>query len=173
MRIPKQHAVREILCSRIKLLIFTFFSMERIRTLSFLVSYFRGWNFHSSSCGLISNTNFIAYLWPWRSHPRNYTKTQLRSSPSVVKHLTHYNDVIMSMTTSQITCVSIVYSTVCSSADHRKHQSPASLAFVQGIHRWPVNSPHKWPVARKMFPLDDIIMIRRLMLHCEKSARIW
>ena len=26
------------------------------------------------------------------------------------------------------------------------------------IHRWPVNSPHKWPVTRKMFPFDDIIM---------------
>ena len=27
-----------------------------------------------------------------------------------------------------------------------------------GIHRWPVNSPHKWPVTRKMFPFDDVIM---------------
>ena len=34
----------------------------------------------------------------------------------------------------------------------KKHQSFASLAFVQGIHRWPVNSPHKWRVTRKMFP---------------------
>ena len=30
--------------------------------------------------------------------------------------------------------------------------------FVQGIHRRPVNSPHKWPVTRKMFPFDDVIM---------------
>ena len=44
---------------------------------------------------------------------------------------------------SQITGVSIVYSTVCSGADQRKHQSFASLAFVRGIHRWPVNSSHK------------------------------
>ena len=43
-------------------------------------------------------------------------------------------------------------------ADQRKHQSSASLAFVWGIHRGPVNSPHKWPVARKMFPFDDVIM---------------
>ena len=43
-------------------------------------------------------------------------------------------------------------------ADQRKHQSSASLAFVRGIHRWPVNSPHKRPVTRKMFPFDDIIM---------------
>ena len=34
-----------------------------------------------------------------------------------------------------------------------------SLAFVQGIHRWPVNFPHKWPVTRKMFPFDDVIML--------------
>ena len=24
--------------------------------------------------------------------------------------------------------------------------------------RWPINFPHKWPVARKMFPFDDVIM---------------
>ena len=40
----------------------------------------------------------------------------------------------------------------------KKHQSSASLAFVLGIHRWPVNSPHKWQVTRKMFPFDDVIM---------------
>ena len=62
----------------------------------------------------------------------------------------------MSMMASQITDVSIVYSTVCSGADQRKHQSSALLAFVRGIHRWPVNSPHKGPVTRKMFPFDDV-----------------
>ena len=51
---------------------------------------------------------------------------------------------------SQITSLAIVYSTDYSGADQRKHQSSASLAFVRGIHRWPVNSPHKWPVTRKM-----------------------
>ena len=63
---------------------------------------------------------------------------------------------------SQITSPTIVYSTVNSDANQRKHQSSASLAFVRGIHRWPVNSPHKWPVTRKMFPLDDVIMINPL-----------
>ena len=43
-------------------------------------------------------------------------------------------------------------------ANQRKHQSSASLAFVRGIHREPVNSPHKWPVTRKMSPFDDVIM---------------
>ena len=61
---------------------------------------------------------------------------------------------------SQITSLTIVYSTVYSEADQRKHQSSASLAFVWGIHRGPVNSPHKWPVTRKMFPFDDVIMMK-------------
>ena len=42
--------------------------------------------------------------------------------------------------------------------DQRKHQNPASLAFVRGIHRWPVNPPHKWPLTRQLFPFDDVIM---------------
>ena len=71
--------------------------------------------------------------------------------------LKHYTDVIMGATAFQITSPTIVYSTVYSGADQRKHQSSASLAFVRGIHRGPVNSPHKWPVTRKMFPLDGVI----------------
>ena len=70
----------------------------------------------------------------------------------------HYNDVIMGTMTSQITSLTIVYSTVYSGWDQRKHQSSASLAFVRGIHWWPVNSPHKGPVTRKMFPIDEVIM---------------
>ena len=45
------------------------------------------------------------------------------------------------------------------SGDQRKHQSSTSLAFVRGINRSPVNSLHKKPVTRKMFPFDDIIMV--------------
>ena len=66
----------------------------------------------------------------------------------------------MSVIASQITSLTIVYSIVYSDADQRKHQSSASLAFVRGIHRGPVNSPHKWPVTRKMFPFDDVIVYR-------------
>ena len=68
------------------------------------------------------------------------------------------HDVIMSEIASPITGASIVYPTVCSTVDQRKHQSSAWLAFVRGIHRWPVNSPHKGPVMRKIFPFDDVIM---------------
>ena len=68
----------------------------------------------------------------------------------------HYSDVIMSPMDSQNTSLTIVYSTVYS--DQRKHQSTASLAFVSEIHQWPVNSPQKGPVTRRMFPFDDVIM---------------
>ena len=71
---------------------------------------------------------------------------------------THYNDVIMGAMVYQITSLMIVYSIVYSDADQRKHQSSPPLAFVRGIHRGPVNSPHKWPVTRKMFPFRDVIM---------------
>ena len=72
--------------------------------------------------------------------------------------LVQYSDVIMGMIASQITSLTIVYSTVYSDADQRKHQSSVSLAFVRGIHRGPVNSSHKWPVVREIFPFDDVIM---------------
>ena len=64
---------------------------------------------------------------------------------------THYFDHIMGAMASQITSIMTVFSTVLSGAEQRKHQSSASLAFVWGIQRWSVNSPHKWPVTRKYF----------------------
>ena len=67
----------------------------------------------------------------------------------------HYSEVVMDTIASQITSLTIVYLTVHSDADQRKHQSSAPLAFVRGIHR---DSPHKWPVTRKMVPFDDVIM---------------
>ena len=70
----------------------------------------------------------------------------------------HYNDVRMSTMASQSTSTSMVCLIICSGADRRKHQSSVSLAFVRGIHRWLVNSLHKGPVTRKMFPFDDVIM---------------
>ena len=66
----------------------------------------------------------------------------------------------MSYMASQITSISTVWSVVCSGAHRRKHQTSALLAFVRGNHRRPVNSPHKGPVTRKMFPFDDVIMIQ-------------
>ena len=62
---------------------------------------------------------------------------------------THHSDAITSAMASQITGVSIVYSVV----HQRKHQSFASLAFVRGIHRWPMESPHKGQWRQKRFHL--------------------
>ena len=97
----------------------------------------------------------------------------------------HYSDVIMDAMVSQITSLTTVYATVYSGADQRKHLRSASLAFVRGIHRWPVNSPHKWPVTRKFFPFDDGIMftiahvlrvgflvIQQIHVYCEIWADV-
>ena len=64
----------------------------------------------------------------------------------------------MSATASQFTTLTIVDSTIYLGTDQSKHQSSALLAFVRGIHWWPVNSLHKGPVMRKMFPFDGVIM---------------
>ena len=93
----------------------------------------------------------------------------------------HYNDVIMGTIASEITSLTIVFSTVYSEADQRKHESSASLAFVRGIHRGPVNSPHKWPVTRKIIPFDDVIMWEEQNVaqwpglrqgHCHSGSRV-
>ena len=33
------------------------------------------------------------------------------------------------------------------------------------IHRWPVNSPHTWPVTRKMFSFDDVIICAEILIY--------
>ena len=68
---------------------------------------------------------------------------RLSAGKRLTTRLYHYNDVIMSVMASQITSVSIVCLTACSGTDQGKYHSSASLAFVRGIHRWPVNSLHK------------------------------
>ena len=83
----------------------------------------------------------------------------------------HYNDAIMSPMAFQITSLTIVYSIVYSGADQRKYQSFASLAFVRGIHRWPVNFPHKGLVTGKMFPFDDVTMQKWFIVYGTKITR--
>ena len=54
------------------------------------------------------------------------------------------------------------HSTVYLGADEKKTPKTPKLRVIDlcvGTHRWPVNSPHKWPVARKMLPFDDVIMV--------------
>ena len=98
----------------------------------------------------------VKISWHFVKFPDNFLTLRKFISPwHFPNGYEHYNDVIMSAITSQITSLTIVYSIVYSDTDQRKLQSSASLAFVRGIHRGPVNS---WPVTRKMFPFDDGIM---------------
>ena len=98
---------------------------------------------------------------------RNIPSIPLSQQPLINKYdrtqaaAIHYINVKMGAMASRITGASMVCSTVWSAADQRKHLSSAWLADVRGIKRWPANSPHnthKWPVTRKMFPSDDVIM---------------
>ena len=110
---------------------------------------------HHCSGHYIGNLSYLLNHWnsfKHRTPPDNTTNTQFP----------YYTDVIMGAIASQIISLTVVYSTVYSDADQRKDQSSTSLAFVRGIHRGPVDSPHKWPVTRKMFPFDDVIMIHNL-----------
>ena len=59
---------------------------------------------------------------------------------------------------SQITSLMIVYSTVYQTQIKENIKAARHWPFMWVIHRWPVNSPHKWPVTRKMFPFHDVIM---------------
>ena len=115
-----------------------------------LSKQWRGWWFETQPLSLWRHCNGFTYFL--------FAVFSVCAHPQWRNMWLHYSDVIMDPIASQITSLAIVYSIVYSDADQRKHQSSASLAFVQGIHRRPVNSPHKWPVPRKMSPFDDVIM---------------
>ena len=99
-----------------------------------------GWWFETPSYSLWRNRimqRLIKHLKLWWSDWNS-----IRISQVIINYLiNHYSDVIMGTMASQTISPTIVYSTVYSGADQRKHQSSAPLAFVRGIHRWPANSP--------------------------------
>ena len=98
---------------------------------------------------------FAEKLSPGEYHETSLAdKSILIHTITLVKHH-HYADVIMDTIGSQITSLLIVYSTIYSDTDQRKHPSSASLTFVRGIHWGQVNYPHKWIVTRKMFPFQN------------------
>ena len=89
--------------------------------------------------------------------------------------VTHHHEITTSAMMSQITGIWTVCSLVCSGAHQRNHQSSVLLTFVRGIHQWLVDSPHKGPVTRKMFPFDYIIMIRSgtALQHLVPVGLLW
>ena len=88
----------------------------------------------------------------------------------------HYSDIIMTTIASQ---------------NHQPHHcllnrlfgrrsKKASKLRVTGlcVGNSPVNSPHKWPVTRKMFPFDDVIMMiwyspQSYQLTTWRSKAVW
>ena len=78
---------------------------------------------------------------------------QIRASYGVTRPQ-HYNDVIMTTMASEITSLTVVYSTLYS----KKTSNLCVTGLCVGNSPGPVNSPHKGPVTRKMFPFDDDIM---------------
>ena len=80
----------------------------------------------------ISNilSNSCSSLIPWKACDFEFLEK--------VEQHTHYSDVIVGTIASQITSLTIVYSTVYSDTDQRKYQSSASLAFVREFtgDRW-------------------------------------
>ena len=131
---------------------------------------FPGNSLYTTASGLKYAWTFPMALKEMRLEPQSRRWPELLFDPTWPRRLflikmslevinVHYCDAIMSAMASQITSLTIVNPSLCWDTDQRDHQSSASLAFVQGIHRRPVNAPHKWPVTRKMFPFDDVIML--------------
>ena len=115
--------------------------------ISYTIMYLLTFDIHTNLSSLTCNDNGQNAIQLWARIMLYHINTD-----------DHYNDVIMGAIAFQITSLAIVYLTVYSDADRGKPQSSAPLDFVRGIRRWPVNSPHKWPVTRKMFPFVDVIM---------------
>ena len=83
--------------------------------------------------------------------------------------LYHYNDVIMGAIASQITSLTIVYSTIYSDEDQRKKfKAPRPWPLCGSL----LNSPHKWQVTRKMFPFDDVIMLHGFITGTGESLSL-
>ena len=102
----------------------------------------------SVPCGDDGSSAVVTWPYPWRNHLKmtkcyNITLQWCHNGRDGVSNHRHLD----------------CSPTVCSGADQRKHQSCASLTFVRGINRSPVNSPHKGPVTRKIFLFHDVIMI--------------
>ena len=145
--------------------LYLLFSVYQDRAQTIFQQPFHGWKYCNVSLVInpIEYYYMRSYYWFVTICTCNILMIDLKSiSTSNAFRCAHYNDVIMGAIASQITSLTIVFSTVYSDTDQRKHQSSASLAFVCGIHRRPVNSPHKGPVTRKMFPFDDVMMLRTL-----------
>ena len=101
------------------------------------------------------------------NYGRDFARSKFRMSFGKISYIAtaprHYSDIILGEMASQITSLTIIYSTVYSGADQRKHQSSASLAFVRVIHQCG-EIPAQMARNAEMLPFDDVVMfyIRRI-----------
>ena len=145
----KMAAILQTIFSKCILSTLTFWTLIQILPLFEVCCW--GSNWLSISFGTVYA--LVIKQW-WFISPTDTGIARLASVKWSLLTVSHYSDVITGTMASQITSLTIVYSTVQSGTHQRKRQSSASLAFVWGIHR----SPHKRPVMRKMFPFDDVII---------------
>ena len=76
----------------------------------------------------------------------------------------------MGVMASQITSLTFFTQSCIQEQIKESNQSSPTLAFARGIHRGPVNSPHKGPVTRKMFPFDGVIM--KIFVMCALRVKM-
>ena len=103
------------------------------------------------------NTNVQrTHHWHWNRYRTEITRG------SYFQNVTHYSDVMTDAMASQITSLPIVNSTVYSGADKGKTSKLRVTGLLRGIHRWPVSSPHKCPVTRKMLRHHEMYLLRHV-----------
>ena len=97
----------------------------------------------------------VLYSRRWRGSRTRVVVWGGRRLERTVRESIHYSNVIMSTTTSQSPALRLCTQPFIAEENIK---APHHWSYVRGIHRSPVNSPHKGPVTRKMFQFDDVIM---------------
>ena len=140
-----RYDLRQIHCRLSRMVISTSFC-----SLSSEISYLLGWGYFFFFYKIVVyHFKFPgSQHWLWSEIRDNGLAASPYLSQCWSSLLTHYNDVIMGAIASQITSLTIVYSTIYSDADQGNIKAP---------RHWPLCG--EWPVTRKIFPFDDVIMV--------------
>ena len=87
------------------------------------------------------------------------------------RNFSHYSDVLMSTTASQITGVSVIYSNICSGRS-KKTSKLRVTGLWAGISPVTGEFPLKGPIVGKMFPFDDG-MVLNLNYESNIFGKVW
>ena len=104
---------------------------------------------------------------PW--YPMTITTQQ---SITKISLKLHYIDVIITTMGSQVTSLTVVYSTVYPDANQRKHQSSASLAYVWGIHRERWIPRTKGQLRGKCFHLMTLLCVSKIPFNLTRANEL-